>query len=318
MDKIRTIFLGSDWESLETLKALNEDSRFEIIAVITPPDKPVGRKQIMTPSKVKEYALENNIDVFHTEKQKERYQEALDKYDPELVVCKAFGEIVPEFFLEYPKYKSINVHFSILPKYRGAIPIQKALLDGEKKTGISVMLMSAGLDEGDVLEIFEEDILDTDTNLLLRERLVKKSADILGDVLIKWVEGKITPVPQDDSLATYCWQKEISKENAEIDWNSMDMEYIERMVRAMQPWPIAWTMLNMNEDEKLQNKRLKIFKSEIEELDKEDLGRLYSHNGNVYIQGKDGKSLRILELQLEGKNKTDYKQFLNGFLNGVR
>ena len=207
-EPVRTLFLGTDWESVTTLRSLLEDKRFNIVGVITTVDKPVGRKQILTPSKVKEFALENNIPVFHTEKQKERYQEALDTFKPELIICKAFGEIVPGFFLEYPKYKSINVHFSILPKYRGAVPIQKAILEGEKITGITLMLMSEGLDEGDILKIYEEKILDTDTNLSLRERLVEKSAEVLGDVLEDWINGKIEPIKQDDSKATFCWQKD--------------------------------------------------------------------------------------------------------------
>ena len=318
MINIKTLFLGSDWESLETLKALHEDPRYEIVGVITPPDKPVGRKQILTPSKVKEYAIENGIDIFHTNKDTEKYKMALDIFKPELVVCKAFGEIVPKFFLGYPKYKCINVHFSILPKYRGAVPIQKAILDGEKKTGISIMLMSEGLDEGDVLEIFEEDILATDTNVTLRKRLVKKSADILGDVLERWVNGEIEPIHQEDSKATYCWQKDISKENAQIDWENMDVEYIERMVRALLPWPVAWTFLEKNDDDKLKNKRLKILKSEIVDLDTDEpLGKLFVEEDMLLVQGKDGKALRLLELQVEGKTTMTEDVFMNGFSESI-
>jgi len=150
---MRTIFLGTAWESLETLKVLHKDSFFDVVCVITAPDKPVGRKQELTPSEVKRYALENNIPVLHTEKKKENYIKVLEEYKPEIVVCKAFGEIIPKEFLDYPKYGCINIHFSILPKYRGAVPIQKAILDGEKETGITIMLMSEGLDEGDILRI---------------------------------------------------------------------------------------------------------------------------------------------------------------------
>ena len=155
---VDTLFLGTDWESVETLQALNHNLRFNIVGVITTTDKPVGRKQTLTPSKVKEYALDSGIEVFHTDKNIDRYKKALELFKPELIVCKAFGEIVPEFFLQYPKYNSINIHFSILPKYRGAVPIQRAILDGEKETGISIMLMSKGLDEGDILKIFKEEI----------------------------------------------------------------------------------------------------------------------------------------------------------------
>ncbi|HOT60853.1 MAG TPA: methionyl-tRNA formyltransferase [Candidatus Dojkabacteria bacterium] len=313
-EPVKTVFLGSGWESLETLKALDDDNRFSIVAVVTPPDSLVGRKQISTPSEVKKYALEKGIAIVHTEKQKERYLALAEKYKPELVVCKAFGEIVPKEFLEYPKYGCINIHFSLLPKYRGAVPIQKAILDGEKKTGISIMLMSEGLDEGDILKIYEEDILDTDTNLSLRERLVKKSSEVLGDVLEEWIMGEITPTKQNPEEATYCWQKDISKENAQINWKSMTPEYIERMVRALIPWPIAWTRLSGSLNKNIAGKIMKIFRAELVEIPSEkDPGAIFSYDGKVLFATKDPLiSLRAFELQIEGRNKTSEREFLNG------
>ena len=311
---VNTLFLGTDWESVETLEALNKDERFNIVGVITTVDKPVGRKQILTPSKVKEYALKNGIEVFHTEKKEERYKESLEKFKPELIVCKAFGEIVPGFFLEYPKYKSINVHFSILPKYRGAVPIQKAILEGEKETGISIMLMAERMDEGDILEIFKEPIHSNDTNLSLRKRLVKKSALILGDVLEDWINGKTQPLKQDDSKATYCWQKDISKENAQIKWEEMEPEYIERLVRAMIPWPVAWCLLERNIQGSISNKVVKLFKVElISDTSTLKPGTLYSKDGMLLFKTKKEEvSIRVRELQIEGKNRIKEKDFING------
>ena len=313
-EPVKTLFLGTDWESVETLDALNKDERFNIVGVITTVDKPVGRKQILTPSKVKEYALKNGIEVFHTEKKEERYKEVLEKFKPELIVCKAFGEIVPGFFLQYPKYKSINVHFSILPKYRGAVPIQKAILEGEKETGISIMLMSEGIDEGDVLKIFKEPIHPNDTNLSLRERLVKKSAEILGDVLEEWIQGKIESVKQDDSKATFCWQKDISKENAQIRWEEMEPEYIERLVRAMIPWPVAWSVLDKNIQENISNKVVKLFEVElISDTSTLKPGTLYSKEGMLLFKTKNPHtSIRVKELQIEGKNRIKERDFING------
>jgi len=313
-EPVKILFLGTGWESVATLKALLEDKRFNIVGVITTPDKLVGRKQISTPSEVKQFALENKIPVFHTDKKKELYLKALYKFEPELVVCKAFGEIIPKEFLEYPKYKCINVHFSILPKYRGAVPIQKAILDGEKKTGISIMLMSEGLDEGDILEIFEEDIRENDTNLSLRQRLVKKSAEILGNVLEKWVNDEITPRKQNNELATYCWQKDISKENAEIDWKNRTPGYIERMVRAFIPWPIAWTRLDEDLNKNLAGKIMKIFRAELIEIPSEkDPGTIFSQDEKVLFATRDPLiCLRVLEFQMEGRNKTNEREFLNG------
>lgn len=307
---IRTLFLGSNWEALATLKTLHEDSRFEIVAVITQPDKPVGRKKEIAPTEVKQFCLDNNIPVLHTEKIEERYREALEKFQPELLVCKSFGEIIPEFFLETPKYKAINVHFSLLPKYRGAIPIQKAILEGDTVTGISIVRMVKALDAGEVLATFEEKILPTDTNQTLRERLVIKSTEVLPEILMKWVAGEIESVPQDESEATYCWQKEISKESAQIDWETHDPEYIERMVRAMQPWPVAWTYYT-------EGRRLKIFKVEL--IDNREMmielipGELKFHEERLFVGTKDkGSLIQLIEIQLEGKKRMSAAEFARG------
>lgn len=313
-EPVKILFLGTGWESVATLKALIDDKRFDVIGVITTPDKLVGRKQVSTPSEVKAFALENGIPVFHTERKPELYQKALEKFKPELVVCKAFGEIIPKKFLDYPVFECINVHFSLLPKYRGAVPIQKAILDGEQMTGISIMLMSEGLDEGDVLEMFEEEIRDTDTNLTLRQRLVKKSAEILGDVLEQWINGGISPRQQINEEATYCWQKDISKENAEIDWQNKTPQEIERMVRAFIPWPIAWTTLPANLNKNIAGKIMKIFRAELIEIPSEkDPGDIFSHDGKVLFATKDPLvCLRVMEFQIEGRNKTNEREFLNG------
>ncbi len=311
---MKTIFLGTAWESLETLKVLHEDSFFDVVCVITTPDKPVGRKQKLTPSEVKKYALENNIPVVHTEKKKENYIKVLEEYKPEIVVCKAFGEIIPKEFLDYPKYGCVNIHFSILPKYRGAVPIQKAILEGERETGISIMLMSEGMDEGDVLKIFKEEIRKDDTNITLRERLVKKTTEVLIPTLKDWIEGNITPVKQKDEDATYCWQKDISKENAEILWEEYEPEYIERMVRALVPWPVAWTTLPVTLQDSLAGKRIKIFEAELVNTEhNKSPGEIFSKDDMVLFATKDPEiALRVKSFQLEGKSKTNEKQFLNG------
>ncbi len=300
---MKTVFLGTAWESLETLKVLHNDPNFEVVCVITTPDKPVGRKQVMTPSDVKKYAIENSIPVVHTEGKTENYIKVLKKYDPEIVVCKAFGEIVPKEFLEYPKYGCINIHFSILPKYRGAVPIQKAILEGEKETGISIMLMSEGLDEGDVLEIFREEIREDDTNITLRERLVKKSTEVLIPTLLKWVNGKIEAKSQKNEDATYCWQKDISKEKAEILWNEYTPEYIARMVRAFVPWPIAWSVIKGDVRKSILGKRIKIYKGALIEYSSEkDPGDLIIDKNILLFATRDPLAcLKLQEYQIEGK-----------------
>jgi len=161
------------------------------------------------------------------------------------------------------------------------------------------MLMSQGLDEGDILKIFEEKILDTDTNLSLRERLVEKSAEVLGDVLEDWINEKIRPIKQDDSKATFCWQKDISKENAEIKWNDMEPEYIERLVRAMIPWPVAWFMHN--------GKRIQVYEASLLSIQhNQKPGEVYTiDKNNIGIATKNqNKVLQLHEIQVEGKTKT--------------
>jgi methionyl-tRNA formyltransferase len=308
-DPVKTLFLGSSWESVETLKSLNKDVRFDIVGVITTTDKPIGRNQVITPSKVKVYALENGINVFHTEKKEEKYREALEIFEPELIVCKAFGEIIPKIFIEYPIYKAVNIHFSLLPKYRGAVPIQKAILQGDKETGITIMLMSEGLDEGDILQQYKENILPKDTNLSLRKRLVEKSSQVLGDTIEAWIKGDIKPVKQDNSKATYCWQKDISKENAEIDWDHMSPEDIERMIRAFIPWPIAWTLWD--------RKRIKLFDTDIVECNhKRNPGELFINNDQLLFSTKEKTlCIKVNRLQIEGKQEMSDQEFINGFRN---
>ena len=322
MDKVKTIFLGTGWESVETLKTLHKSKEFEVVAVITTPDKPIGRKQIVTPSDVKKYALEKNIPVEQPDKVKERYIEIAQKYNPEIVICKAFGEIVPKEFLDYPKYGCINIHFSLLPKYRGAVPIQKALLDGEKETGITIMLMSEGLDEGDIIDTYTEEIREDDTNISLRERLVKKSTEVLIPVLNKWINGEIVPIAQENSLATYCWQKDISKDKAEIKLEEYESKYIDRMVRAFIPWPIAWTALPESNNENLSKKTMKIYKTEITKGKKIIIpGMLWTDGRDVYVSTKEkGISLKLIDFQIEGRKRMGGREFLNGvgrvLLNG--
>jgi methionyl-tRNA formyltransferase len=314
MGGMKTVFLGTAWESLETLKVLHEDEYFEIVCVITTPDKPVGRKQVMTPSEVKKYALENNIPVVHTDRKKEEYMMVLENYKPDIVVCKAFGEIIPKEFLEYPKYGCINIHFSLLPKYRGAVPIQKAILEGEEETGITIMLMSEGLDEGNILISEKEKIERGDTNISLRKRLVEKSKDLLIPTLKDWIKGNIKAVPQDSSKATYCWQKDVSKENAEIIWEKYEPKYIDRMVRAFLPWPVAWTKLKGNLPLSLKDKKMKIFECELIETHSEkNPGDIFVFENMVLFATKDSSTaLRIKTFQIEGKNETNEEEFLNG------
>ncbi|MBI2357142.1 methionyl-tRNA formyltransferase [Candidatus Dojkabacteria bacterium] len=301
---IKTLFIGSNWESLEVLKTIYEDSRFEVVGIITQPDKPVGRKQILTPTEIKTFGLENDIPVFIPEKNEEKYKEALELFKPDLVVCIAFGEIIPDSFLLAPKYGSINIHFSLLPKYRGAIPIQSAIINGEKETGITIMKMGKGMDKGPILSVFKEQIKPDDTNQSLRERLVKISAEVLPEILDRWVNGEIHAMEQDDSKATYCYKAELEKEKMEIKFDEMTAENIDRIVRGCIPWPVAWTILN--------DSRIKIYKVRVLEAFGElKPGEILKDRGRLVI-GTQDKQIEILELQPEGKNIMNAMNYLTG------
>jgi methionyl-tRNA formyltransferase len=302
---IRTIFLGSNWESLEILKALQIDRTFEVVAVITQPDRPFGRKKTLTPTAVRGYAEENKIPVMLAQKSAGRYKDALERFSPDLVVCVAFGEIIPGFFLEAPKYKAVNVHFSLLPKYRGAVPIQMAILNGEKKTGISIVQMVEKLDAGPIIATYEEPIRPDDTNQSLRERLVERSAKELPAILKLWVNGDIPLIEQDGKQATFCYQKDISKDKAQIKWDQMEPGYIERMIRAFIPWPVAWTLF--------EGKRLKIYEAELVEADYLMPGEFKNKDGKLLIGTKEErKQIEVKKLQLEGKKQMSVDEFLSG------
>jgi methionyl-tRNA formyltransferase len=300
---IKTLFIGSNHEALETLQALNENPNFEIIGVITQPDKPVGRKKEVLETDIKKYCKEKNIVIYHTEGKAERYEEALSIFPSELNVCKSFGEVIPEFFLNFPKYNSINIHFSLLPKYRGAVPIQMAILNGDTTTGISIIKMSENLDAGDILAQFEEKIRRYDTNVTLRGRLVKKTAEVLPDVLMKWVKGEIQAKKQNESEATYCYKEDISKEKAKIDFERHTAIEIDRMVRALVPWPVAWTTLN--------GKKTKIYSVKINEEEILKPKEFKTLDLKLLIGTRKG-TIEIEKLQMEGKKVMDIKEFLNG------
>lgn len=299
---IDTIFLGSNWQSVKILESIIKDGRFNIQACITQPDKPVGRKQVLTPTELKQYCLENNIEVLHTESNKERYREILDKYKPELIVCIAFGEIIPEFFLEEPKYKAINIHFSILPKYRGAVPIQMAILKGETETGITVTKMVDKIDAGPILKIYKTNIGEDENNQTLRERLVEMSAKVLPNDLFAWCNGDIKGIEQVDSEATFCFKADISKENAVVDFKNDNPIEIDRKIRAYIPWPLTWFMHN--------EKRIIIHNAKLVHGISLQPGELQKIQSQLFIGTNTPNTVfELLEIQLEGKNKVMGKEF---------
>jgi methionyl-tRNA formyltransferase len=293
---IKTLFIGSNWEALETLKVLKQDPRFEIVGVITQPSKPVGRKQTVEETEIISFSKINKIPTFTDD----NYKKIADELDYDLIVCKSFGRILPSWFLK----NAINVHYSLLPKYRGAVPIQKAIMEGETETGISIVLMGRKLDAGDILYQAKEKILPNDTNESLRKRLVALTGQVLPNILVKWQEGKVTPTPQDEKLASYCYREDISKDNAFIDFLNMSTDRVERIVRAMIPWPIAWTVLP-------NGKRMKIFEGKV--VERKMVDDIEIDGKRLFFRCEDG-CYECLVVQVEGGKRLNVETLLNGNL----
>lgn len=299
--KIRVIFMGTPEFALPGLKSLIAKADFEIVGVFTQPDKPVGRRQAMTPPPIKVLAMENGLPVFQPDKIKAE-TERIEKLAPNLIVVIAYGKIIPASILDIPKYGCLNVHASLLPKYRGAACLNAPILNGDDRTGITIMKMDVGLDTGPILRQAEIRLNGHETLEIVHDRLSGLSGEILVPTIYDWVGGKITPLAQDDSQASYI--KTLTKEDGRIDWHRPAIE-IERLVRAYNPWPGTYC--------EYQGKNLKIIAAEPEILtaNGRPAGSFFLHQGNLAVQcGQD--ALVILKLQLEGRKAMSAADFLRG------
>ena len=298
---MKIIFMGTPDFALPCLKKLNESGN-EVIAVFSQPDKPVGRKQILTAPPVKEYAVNNNIPVFQPEKLKNSDAiQTIKELGADIIVVVAYGKILPKEVLTSAKFGCINVHASLLPKYRGAAPIQWAVLNGDEKTGVSIMQMDEGLDTGDVLLVKETKIGDNETSADLFDRLSEIGADALIEALDLIEKGEANPQKQPDGDYTYA--KMITKELCPIDWSKSALE-IHNQVRGLQTWPVATTKIN--------SKNIKIHKTCLCDIKGNKAGEIVDNNKKLIVCCGDNNCLEILELQAEGKKKMEAKAFLSG------
>lgn len=300
-NKIRTIFIGTPDFGIPAFRALMQDEQFDIVAVITNLDAPVGRKQILTPPPIKIEAEKHKIPVFQPKKISD-LQSTIKNLKSEIIIVIAYAQLIPEKILNLPKYGCINVHGSLLPRYRGAAVIQAPILNGDERTGVTIMKMDKGLDTGPILAQAEIKIAPNETGDSLYDKLSQLGADILLNTLKKYIAGKIKPKPQDEIKTSYVNQ--IKKKHGLIDWSKPAVE-IERFVRAMASWPSAWTWL--------QNKRLKITATQQQSLaiNSYKPGKTFIYNSGLAVQcGKD--ALIIKKLQLEGKKEITSDEFLRG------
>lgn len=299
---MKVIFFGTPEISLPFLQMLIEDHEIDVEAVVTKPDKPVGRKQELTKPPVKQLAEEHDIKVFQPKKLDAEFADFIKKYDPDFNVVISYGEILPTSVLEAPKHGSVNIHFSLLPKYRGAAPIQTALLNGDKETGITIMKMSHKLDEGDIYLMKKVEISDDENSETLLKRLADLGAIMLPSTLRDIADGVLSPLPQNEKNATFCHK--IHKEDAKIDPLNDSADEIMNKYRAFQPWPGIFFMF--------KGKRCKLI--EIEKTDKQANPNELKENEKELILGTKKGSLKINILQPEGKKPIDDKDFINGFL----
>ena len=300
MKDIRIVFMGTPDFAVPIFKALAEN--YNVVAVVTQPDKKVGRKQILTPSPIKEASALYNIPVLQPVKIRNEYEDVL-KYEPDMIVTCAYGQILPKELLDYPKYKCINVHASLLPKLRGGAPIHHAIMDGYDKTGITIMYMDVKMDSGDIISQNETEITKDDTLESLHDRLSEMGKDLLLETLPNIISGNIKPLKQDEAEVTYGYN--ITKEDEKIDFTKTNVE-VDNKVRALNPTPGAYTTIN--------GKRMKVYDVRIG-------NRYYAKTEPGTIVGfeKDGicvvagdNEIILTDIAIEGKKRCLVKDYLNG------
>ena len=300
---MKIVFMGTPDFAVGTLEAIIEAGH-EVLIVVTQPDKPKGRSGALQYTPVKECALAHGIEVFQPTKIRlEENVAFLRKYEADIFVVAAFGQILPKSILDMPKYGCINVHASLLPKYRGAAPIQWAVINGDKVTGVTIQQMDIGVDTGDIIVTKELAISEEETGGGLFDKLAVVGAEACLEALEQIAKGTATRTPQNHDEATHVSM--ISKEFGNIDWNRSAAE-IERLIRGLNPWPSAYT--------KLDGKTFKIWKAKVvsEENEYATGCIIRVGKGEMLVQTGNGV-LSLLEVQLEGKKRMEVDAFLRGY-----
>ena len=296
---MKIVFMGTPDFAVPSLEALAADDRFTVSAVYTQPDKPVGRKRVLTPPDVKVCAQKLGLEVRQPDSLKtEDAERELRDLAPDVIVVIAYGKILPKAILDIPRYGCVNIHGSLLPRLRGAAPIQRAVIDGEGRTGVTAMKMDVGLDTGDMIAAVKTDILPDETAGELFDRLAAMSPKLLIDTLLSIENGTAEFTKQDDSLSTYA--KPLNKDEALIDW-SAPAQAVHNKVRGMNPWPVAFAMY--------KGKKLKVYSTKLVS-DSGEAGTLISLTPPTVSCG-DG-AVQLLSVQLEGKKQMSAEEFFRG------
>ena len=300
---MKVVYMGTPDFAVNTLEAIIKAGH-EVALVVTQPDKAKGRGKKLQYTPVKEKALEYDLEVAQPEKvREESFMERLERIAPDVIIVVAFGQILPERILNIPRYGCINVHASLLPAYRGAAPIQWAVIDGLEETGVTTMYMEKGLDTGDIICQSRLKLAKDETGGSLFERLADEGAKLLLTTLKQLEDGTAIRTKQDDSQASYA--KMLSKEMGRIDFTKDAVE-LERLIRGMNPWPSAYT--------RIKDKTLKIFAADaVENTEDMPVGTVVEVDKKSFTVRCGKGALRILNLQLEGKKRMDTAAFLLGY-----
>lgn len=300
----KVIFMGTPEFSVPILQALIDDESIEIVGVVTQPDRKVGRKQVITPPPVKQLALEYDLPVFQPEKLSgSEEMQTLVEIESDLIVTAAYGQFVPTKLLHAPKHRSVNVHASLLPKYRGAAPIHYAVLEGEEKTGVTIMYMEKVMDAGDIISQREIPITEEDDTGTLFDKLSLLGRDLLMDTLPSIFAGENASIEQDENLVTF--SPMISKEQEKIDWQKTAREIFNH-IRALRPAPGAYTLLD--------SERFKIWDAiVVDERSSKEPGTVhYIDKKELQIACGEGTILSLQEVQPAGKKRLNIVNYLAG------
>jgi methionyl-tRNA formyltransferase len=301
---LRVIFMGTPQLACASLSALLDAPALQVIQVVTQPDRPKGRALKITPSPVKELAMRRGIAVEQPPKARdEQFISRLRQLQPDLIAVAAYGQILPESLLSVPRFGCLNVHPSLLPRYRGAAPIQWAILNDDRETGVTIMKMDVGLDTGDILSQAKTPISDQDDAETLYDRLARLGADLLVETIPRYVSEEIRPVAQPSAGAVYA--RKIGKEDGCIDW-SKPARHIWNQVRGLLPWPGAFTRVRS-----ATPWLLKIWKAQIEQVEGK-AGEILAADKTGIIVGCGSQALRIECVQREGGRRLSPKEFLAG------
>jgi methionyl-tRNA formyltransferase len=304
LSKARVLFMGTPDFAVPSLRVLLEEKdQVEVIGVVTQPDRPKGRKKVLTPPPVKVEALNHDLPVFQPQKlRSEEGTRQVLELQPDLIVTAAYGQILPEPVLKAPKYGCINVHASLLPKYRGGAPIHHAIINGEKETGVTIMYMVKALDAGDMLLQRAIPITPGDNVGTMHDKLANLGAELLKEVLPSILDGTVQAVPQDDEQATFA--PNITREDEKIDWKRSAWE-LDCQIRGLCPWPVAYTLW--------KGKPFKIWKaSVVNEETQDEPGTVIRLDADGIVVATGKGMLRLTEVQPSGKKPMSAKQFING------